>query len=390
MPNSEEEMDFEFSEEQGMLRDVTREFLTEQCGPDHARKMFDDPLGYDPKIYRRMAELGLLGLTFPEQYGGTGLGNVDLAIVMEEMGRVAYPGPYFCGVVLAGGLITASGDENAMARYLPGIATGEMTATVALLEDALDWGPGGIQLAAKKSGDGYQLNGVKRVVSFGNSVDTIIVVARDGSGDGEDGITLFAVPRETAGLKAEATDTLDMNEKVATLTFENVTVPAENVIGQVGAGWKAVAATLLRAQVAASAEMLGASRKALEMSVDYAKVREQFGQAIGSFQAIKHRLAEMLEAAENATAAVYYAAWALDADAPDAALAASVAKSTLNEASRMITGQAIQIHGGIGYTWEYDLHLYWKRAKHLEPLYGDTAYHRERALQEVLAGRVAG
>ena len=383
-------MDFDFSEEQGMLRDVTREFLTEQCPPEHARRMFDDPIGYDPKTYRRMAELGLLGLPFPEEYGGAGLGMVDLAVVLEEMGRVAYPGPFFASVVLAGGTIAASGDERATARFLPGLATGEMTASLAFLEGAIDWGPGAIGLRATADGDEYRLSGTKRVVPFGAAVDTIVVVAREGDGDGAEGITLLAVPRETAGLTVEPNETLDPNEKVATLHFNDVRVPRENLIGAAGAGWPAVEATLRRAQVAAAAEMLGASRKALEMSVDYAKVREQFGQPIGSFQAIKHRLAEMLEAAENATAAVYYAAWAIDADAPDATLAASVAKSTLNEASRMITGEAIQVHGGIGYTWEYDLHLYWKRAKHLEPLYGDTAYHRERALQEVLAGRVSG
>ncbi len=383
-------MDFDFSEEQGMLRDVAREFLTEQCSPEHARKMFDDPRGYDPKAYRQMADLGLLGLPFAEEYGGAGLGMVDLAVILEEMGRVAYPGPYLAGVVLAGGTIAASGDERAMARYLPGIATGELTASLAFLESSIDWGPGAIKLRAVADGDGYRLSGIKRLVPFGAAVDTIVVVAREGDGTGADGITLLAVPRETAGLTIEPNETLDMNEKIATLRFDNVQVPRENLIGAAGAGWPAIETALRRAQVAAAAEMLGASRKALEMSVDYAKVREQFGQPIGSFQAIKHRLSEMLEAAENATAAVYYAAWALDADAPDATLAASVAKSTLNEASRMITGEAIQVHGGIGYTWEYDLHLYWKRAKHLEPLYGDTAYHRERALQEVLAGRVSG
>ena len=383
-------MDFEFSEEQGMLRDVTREFLTEQATPERARAQFDDPRGYDAGTYRRMADLGLLGLPFPEEYGGTGLGMVELAIVLEEMGRVAYPGPYVAGTVLAGGAVAASGDERAMARYLPGLATGEQTATLAFLERAIDWGPGAIGLRATAEGSGYRLDGTKWVVPFGATADTIVVVARIGDGKGVVGITLLAVPRETAGLTIEPTPTLDPNEKVATLHFDGVLVPRENVIGTPGGGWPAVATTLRRAQVAAAAEMLGASRKALEMSVEYAKVREQFGQPIGSFQAIKHRLAEMLELAENATAAVYYAAWALDADAPDATLAASTAKATLNEAARKITGEAIQVHGGIGYTWEYDLHLYWKRAKHLEPLYGDTGYHRELVLQEVLAGRVAG
>src|SRR3954451_5276882 len=279
--------------------------------------MFEDARGYDPAIYRKLADLGILGLAFPEEYGGTGLGMVDQAIVLEEMGRVAYPGPYFAGVVLAGSAILASGDEKAIARYLPGIATGELTATVAFLEDNIDWGPGAIGLRATADGDNYRLSGVKRLVPFGASVDTIVVVARTNEGSGPDGITLIAVPRESAGLTVEPNVSLDMNEKVATLRFDNVSVPGENVIGTAGAGWPAVESMLRRAQVAAAAEMLGSSRKALEMSVEYAKGREQFGQPIGSFQAIKHRLAEMLEAVENATAAVYYAAWALDADAPD-------------------------------------------------------------------------
>ncbi|HET8628716.1 MAG TPA: acyl-CoA dehydrogenase family protein [Thermomicrobiales bacterium] len=383
-------MDFDFSEEQSLLRNVSREFLTEQCPVAHVRAMMEDPTGYDKGIYRQMADLGLLGLPFPESYGGSGLGMVEQAIVLEEMGRVAYPGPYFAGIVLAGGAVMASGDDEAKARYLPGLATGELTATLAFLEDDVDWGPRAIGLRAVKDGDGYRLNGIKRVVPFGHAVDIILVAARTNDGDGPDGVTLLAVPRETAGLTIEPNTTLDLDSKVSTLHFDNVAVPADGLIGAPGGAWPALAATLQRAAVAAAAEQLGATQKCLEMSVGYAKVREQFGQPIGSFQAIKHKLAEMLELAENAHSAVYYAAWAQDAGAPDAALSASVAKSTLNEASRRVCGEAIQVHGGIGFTWEYDLHLYWKRAKHLEPLYGDTDYHRERVLEEVLAGRVAG
>jgi alkylation response protein AidB-like acyl-CoA dehydrogenase len=386
-------MDFEFSEEQALLRTVAREFLTEQCPVEHVRRMMDDPVGYDKGIYRRMADLGLLGLPFPESYGGAGLGMVEQAIVLEEMGRTAYPGPYVASVVLAGTAIMASGDDRARARYLPGIGTGELTATLAFLEDDINWGPGAIGLRATADGDGYRLDGHKRFVPFGHAVDVILVAARTGQGgdgDGAEGVTLLAVPRETAGLTVEPNVTLDLDSKVSTLRFDGARVPRDAVVGQPGAAWPALAATLQRAAVAASSEMLGAARKSLEMSIEYAKVREQFGQPIGSFQAIKHRLAEMFEAAENAHSAVYYAAWAQDAAAPDAALAASVAKSFVNQAARMVCGEAIQVHGGIGFTWEYDLHLYWKRAKHLEPLYGDTDHHRERALQEVLAGHVAG
>lgn len=379
-------MDFDFTEEQVMLRDVARQFLGDKSTVEHARRMFEDPIGYDKGLYRQMAEVGLLGLPFPESYGGAGLGMVEQAIVLEELGRVAYPGPYTASVVLAGSAIMASGDERAMARYLPGVATGELTATLAFLEDDINWGPGAVDLRAAQDGDGYILNGTKRFVPFAHAVDTIVVVARTGDGEGD--LSLVAVPRETAGLTIQKNETLDPNSKISTLTFANVRVPGDSLVGALNGAAPAVESTLQRAALAAAAEMLGSSRKSLEMSVDYAKVREQFGQPIGSFQAIKHYLATMLEAVENTHSAVYYAAWAVEAQSVDAALAVSSAKAYANESARMVTGQAIQVHGGIGYTWEYDLHLYWKRAKHLEPLYGDTAFHRERVLQEVLAGRV--
>lgn len=380
-------MHFEFNPEQAMLRDVTRDFLSQRCPPAHPRAMMTDARGYDERLYRDLAELGLLGLPFAEEYGGAGLGAIEQALVMEELGRVAYPGPYVASVVLAGGALRASNDEHQQQRYLPGLAAGDLIGSFAFLEDDIGWSPAAIQLQAVPDGDRYRLNGLKRFVPFAHVADVIVVVARIGTGDGATGVTLFAVPSNAPGLTIEPNVMLDLDSKVSALAFTDVVVPVAQVVGVVGAGWPIVETVLRRAAVAASAEMLGAARKALEMSVDYAKTREQFGQPIGSFQAIKHRLASMLEATESAHAAVYYAAWADDAEAPDAALAASVAKATANQSARAITGDAIQVHGGIGYTWEYDLHLYWKRAKHLEPLYGDTDWHHERVLQEVLANR---
>ena len=381
-------MDFDFTEDQGMLRDLVREFLTEQSPVARVRAMMDDPTGYDPDLYRRFMQLG--ALPFPEEYGGAGLGMVEQAIVLEEIGRIPYPGPYFATVVLAGGAIMASGDKQAMARYLPDVCNGDLTMSLAFLEDSIGWGPDEVALAMKKDGDAYILNGVKRFVPFGHTADVILVAARSGSGAGADGVSLVAAPREAAGLTVSPDIMADLTERTATLHFDNVRVPAENLLGAEGGAWPAIEQTLMRAAVGASAEMLGASRKSLEMSVDYAKVRKQFGQFIGQFQAVKHKLSEMLVAVENAFAAVYYAAWAIDANAPDAALAASAAKSYVNGASRKVCGEAIQVHGGIGFTWEYDLHLYFKRAKHFEPLYGDLETHREKVLEEVLAGRVAG
>ncbi|MDQ6602868.1 MAG: acyl-CoA dehydrogenase family protein, partial [Chloroflexota bacterium] len=363
-------------------------FLTEQTPVAHVRAMMDDERGYSADTYRQFVQLGML--PFPETYGGAGLGMVEQAIILEEMGRIPYPGPYFATVILAGSAIMASGDEKAMARYLPDVCNGDLTMTVAFLEDSIGWGPNEIALTAKKDGDAYVLNGVKRFVPFGHTADVVLVAARSGGGDGAEGVSLIAVPRAAAGLRVEKDGIADLTEKSATLHFENVRVPVENLLGTEGGAWPAVRTMLMHAAVGASAEMLGASRKSLEMSTDYAKVRKQFGQFIGQFQAVKHKLAEMLVLVENSHGAVYYAAWALDADAPDAALAASVAKSFVNNASRKVCGEAIQVHGGIGFTWEYDLHLYFKRAKYFEPLYGDLEEHRERVLQEVLAGHISG
>ena len=308
---------------------------------------------------------------------------VELALVLDEMGRAAYPGPFFATTVLAANAIAAGGQPNQMARFLPDIAQGRTKATLALIEGALSWASSGVSMSAKRQGDTFVLSGQKRFVPFAQAADLILVVARTGSGD--DGTTVFAVPSDSSGLSQSPNVEMDHTAKTSTVTFEGVSVPADAVIGEVDRGWDVITRVLQRAAIGAAAEMLGAARRCLEMSVEYAKVRQQFGQPIGAFQAIKHACAEMLLEVENAHAATYYAAWALDAGSPDAELAASVAKSYVGEASRKVCGSSIQVHGGIGFTWEYDLHLYVKRAKHFEPLYGDADFHRERALQLLLA-----
>ncbi|CAN5757018.1 acyl-CoA dehydrogenase family protein [soil metagenome] len=380
-------MDFDFTEDQNMLRDLAREFLTEQVSVAHIREMMEDETGYDKDLYRRFLGLGLIPL--PEEYGGAGFGMVETSIIMEEMGRIPYPGPFFGTIILAGQSIVQSGDESAMSRYLPDMANGDLVVSLAFLEESASWTPATIQATAAKNGDGYTISGQKRFVPWGAQADVLLVAARTGEGDGPDGISLFAVPADTSGIEITPETMLDLNSRTATVKLNDVSVGSDALIGDEGNAWPGLDRAIQRAAVAASAEMLGASRKSHEMSVDYAKVRRQFGQVIGQFQAIKHKLAEMLEQVENVHSAVYYASGALDADAPDAALAVSVAKSTANDASRHVCGEAIQVHGGIGFTWEYDLHLYWKRAKHQEVFYGDSDYHRERVLQEVLAGNVA-
>jgi alkylation response protein AidB-like acyl-CoA dehydrogenase len=360
-------MDFDFTHEQQMLRNLAREVLSKESSPPQVRRWMDDPLGYDEATWARMAEMGLLGLAIEPRFGGQGLGMVEQALVLEEMGRAAYPGPYFATAVLAATALR--GDQR-----LRAIAEGRLKATLACVDDALGWAPESVTMVARpRGGDEYVLSGTKRFVPFAHVADLVLVAARAG-----DEVALFAVERGAPGLDSAPNLEMDRTSKTSTLVLDSV--PA-SIVG----GREVLEAVLRRAAVGAAAEMLGAARKCMEMSVEYAKVRHQFGQPIGAFQAIKHACADMLLEVENAHAATYYAAWALDADAPDAALAASVAKAHVGEAARKVCGSAIQVHGGIGFTWEYDLHLYVKRAKHLEPLYGDADYHRERALQLRLA-----
>jgi alkylation response protein AidB-like acyl-CoA dehydrogenase len=375
-------MDFDFTQEQVMLRNLTREFLMRENTPRAVRTVMEESSGFSDATWQQMADMGLPGLAIDAGYGGQGLGMVEMALVLDEMGRTAYPGPFFATTVLAATAIAASRQDNQMARYLPDIARGRTRATLAILEDALSWAPSGVKLRAEQRGDGFVLSGTKRFVPFANAADLVLIVAR--TSGGEDGTTVFAVPGDAPGLRQTANVEMDHTSRTSTLTLEGVSVASDAVIGEVDRGWGVIGPVLQRAAIGASAEMLGAARRCLEMSVDYARVRQQFGQPIGMFQAIKHACAEMLLEVENAHAATYYAAWALDAGSPDAALAASVAKAYVGDAARKVCGSSIQVHGGIGFTWEYDLHLYVKRAKHFEPLYGDADFHRERALQLLL------
>ena len=378
-------MDFDFTDEQTALRGLAREVLAAESAAPEVRKQMADATGYSESLWKQLAETGLLGITVDEAHGGLGLGLVEQALVLEEMGRAAYPGPYFSTVVLAATAIIAGGDRAQLDAYLPGIAEGTLKATLALMEDRLAAGPEGIALRARSQGGEYVLSGVKRFVPFAHVADLLLIAARTSeSSDPSHGVTIFAVDKGAEGLSIEPNVMIDQTNKVSTVTLENVRVGREAVVGQVDGGWKILEIVLRRAAVASAAVMLGAARKCMDMSVEYAKVREQFGQAIGSFQAIKHACAEMLVEVENAHGATYYAAWAVDAAAPDAGLAASVAKSYVGEAARKVCGSSIQVHGGIGFTWEYDLHLYFKQAKFLESLYGDAEHHRELVLREIM------
>jgi alkylation response protein AidB-like acyl-CoA dehydrogenase len=353
-------MDFELSQDQLGLRDLAREFFGRESATPKVRAAIETAAGYDPAVWKQMGALGLQSIPISEPHGGMAMGTVELALVLEEIGRYAYSGPYFATVVLAASLIEAGGSEGQKARWLPRIASGDLVATVAFYER--DAAPS-VDLLRTRIADG-RVQGIKRFVPHAATAGLILVVGQGG--------LIAAVERGAAGLTIQPHETLDPTQREATLRFDDV--PGEPLPG----GRPAVEAMLRRAAVGASAEMLGAARRSMQMSVDYAKTREQFGQAIGSFQAVKHMCAQMLDEVEHSYAATYYAAWALDAEAEDRDIAASVAKSFVSESARAVCGDAIQVHGGIGFTWEFDLHLFFKRAKHYEALWGDAEYHRER------------
>jgi len=375
-------MNFSFSDDQVLLRNSVRSALDEQCKPAHVRQMFDDAKGYGEALWSEMAKLGWLGLLFPEEHGGAGLGLVELGIVLEEMGRAAYPGPFFATVVLGGLGIDLGGSAAQKDKWLPAISAGRARTTAALLEESLDWDPASTATVAVKDGQGWTLSGVKRFVPWAHVADVALVPARS-----PEGLSMFLVDPKATGVTLTPMVGIDLANRWSEMRLDKVAVGPDTVLGAPGSAGPLLDSLLRRAAVMSSAEMLGAARRCLDMSVGYVKVREQFGQPVGSFQAIRHRCAEMLLEAENAHAAVYYAAWALSAGAEDAAIASSICKAYVSDAARKVCGDAIQVHGGIGFTWEYDLHLYMKRAKALEPLYGDAEFHRELIVRHVTSAR---
>ena len=371
-------MDFALSDDQQLLRGTARAFLDERVTPAVVRALWSDPRGERDDLWKELARLGWLGLALPEAHGGSGLGMVETAVVLEEMGRAVFPGPYL-ETVVAARAIEVAGTPAQQARWLPGIAAGDVRATVALLDADLDWRPESTRTRAERTpGGAVRLTGTKQWVPWANVAHLILVPAR-----GPDGLALDLVEGGAEGLGVAPVLAMDPGMRWATVTLDAVPVPQGARLGEAGAAAAILGDLLRRGAVGAAAVMLGAARRCLDMSVEYAKVREQFGQPIGSFQAIRHRCAEMLLEVENAHSATYYAAWALDANAEDAALAASVAKAYVSEAARKACGEAIQVHGGIGFTWEYDLHLYFKRAKALEATWGDADYHRELVVRQV-------
>jgi alkylation response protein AidB-like acyl-CoA dehydrogenase len=369
-------VNFAYSEEQEELRRTVRAFLDQKSPETEVRRLMETEDGLDPAVWSQMAEqLGLQGLAIPEEFGGSGFSYVELCIVLEEMGRRLLVAPFFSSVVLAANTLLESGDDAAKKELLPGIASGETFATLALTEDNGRWDEAGITLRATQSGGAWSLTGAKSFVLDGAIADLILVAARTDAG-----VSIFAVQGDAPGLTRTRLATMDLTRKQAKLEFADT--PAR-LIGAEGAGWGVLETVLDLVNVALVNESVGGAQEVLETAVQYAKDRVQFGRPIGSFQAIKHKCADMLLEVESSKSAAYYAASCAAERTDELPTTACLAKAYVGEAYFHAAAENIQIHGGIGFTWEHSAHLYFKRAKSSELLFGDPAYHREMLAQRL-------
>ena len=369
------------SAEQKELRAAVRRFLADRAPLTRVRELMETEDGTDRAVWAQAgAQLGLQGLAVPEAYGGAGFTFAEQAIVLEEFGAALYGGPYLASAVLAATALLASPDEGARRELLPGIASGETVATLAFTEDDGSWDPGLIRLSAVKDGQDWRLDGHKSFVLDGRTAGLILVAAATDAG-----LSLFAVKGDgpggaAAGLSRTALPTLDQTRKLARLEFAGVT---GTLIGSPGDAVAVLDRTLDVAAVALAAEQLGGAQRALDMAVAYAKIRHQFGRPIGSFQTIKHRCADLLLEVESLRSAVGYAAAAVAEDSPEIPVLAPLVQAYASETYFHVAAENIQIHGGIGFTWEHDAHLYFKRAKSSELFLGDGSYHRERLASRI-------
>ena len=371
-------MNFGFTEEQELLRKTARDFLADHAPIKRAREVMEGPESQAPEIWSEMAELGWMGLAIPETYGGADLSMIELAIVLEALGRSLAPVP-FLPTMIAACALHEVGSESQRREWLPRIAAGETVATLAITETRGTEEPGDLALAATADG-GWTLRGNKLFVPDADIADLLVVVGRVG-GEGERGLGLFLVPRETDGVSVTPQRSMDQLRNLHHVEFDGAQLPEDSLLGGDSDAWSKIQRVLDRARVMICAEMVGGAEKCLEDSVQYAKERVQFGKPIGVNQAIKHKCADMLFRVESAKSITYYAAWAAREDNEEAAVTASMAKSYVSEAYRHVSAENIQIHGGVGFTWEYDCHLYFKRAKSDEAWFGDGTLHRERVAQ---------
>ena len=365
-------MNFAFTPEQEMLRDTVRSFLDEKAPPAVVRALMETDVGFDHELWKGMAQLGFPAIHIPEEFGGAGYSHLELGIVLEEMGRSLAPSPIFSAVVLGANLLLIGGTAEQCKELLPDVSSGDVRLAVAIVDDGGSWENAGAATLARSENGDIELTGAKSYVIDGHTADVLLVAATDEEG----ALDFYIVDSSLPGVSRTRLGTMDMTRKQAKVVLEGVRVPAAARVGAAGTG----AATLEKlydlASVSLAFEQVGGAQQCLDMSVEYAKVRHQFGRPIGSFQAIKHKCADMLVQVESAKSAAYYAGWAATADPDELAIVAPLAKSYCSDAYFFCAAENIQIHGGIGFTWGHDAHLYFKRAKTSQLMFGDSSHWR--------------
>lgn len=372
-------MEFELNETQKLFQRSARELFAQECPPTLVREMIEKNQPYSDTVWSKLVDQGWTGLIFSEDDGGLGLGMVEMAVAFEEMGRALVPGAFLSTLALAGSLIDKACSQDYRRSHIQAICDGASKATVALLEKGASWNPDAVKLAASRAESGFKLNGTKLFVSDASVSDYIITVARSGS----DFILAF-VDAKAPGVSVSPMPAIDSTRHLYAVEYQDVLVPGDDVIADDRKSRAALAYAIDVATLALSAEMVGGMQWLLDASVEYAKTRKQFGKPIGQFQAVQHHCANMLLMTESARSAVYYAAWVMSNDPKEAPVAVSMAKAYASDSYREIGNLAIQVHGGIGFTWDENVHFYYKRAKASELMFGDATYHRERVARLVM------
>jgi alkylation response protein AidB-like acyl-CoA dehydrogenase len=357
-------MEFGLSESQEILRDSARKFFAGECPMEEVRRLMETDTAYDEKLWSKLTEQGYTGIIFPEEFGGVGLGKVELVLLMEEAGRALLPGPFFSTVPLAGAVIDAVSSPQHKKKYLEPICEGKARSTVAILEASASWNLADLKISTTDS----KLTGEKLFVTDAAVANFILVVAKDG---------IYAVDAKAAGMTITPMSGMDMTRKFYAIKFKDTPVEKIGSTANLSKAFDIAIAALV-------GEMVGGMQRTLDITVEYAKMRKQFGKPIGMFQAVQHHCADMYLETESSRSAAYYAAWTLEENTPEASVAVSIAKVYASDAGRTVGNRGIQVHGGMGFTWENDVHLYYRRAKASETCFGDATFHRERIARQVI------
>jgi alkylation response protein AidB-like acyl-CoA dehydrogenase len=375
-------MNFGFTEDQEALRDATRKFLDDECPTTFVRKMMADDTAHATELWKKIAQLGWLGIIVPEDFGGVGGSFLDLVVILEETGKSLLPGPFFATALLGTPVILVGGSAEQKSTLLPKIVEGSHIVTLALAEKSGRYDAAGVGLPATAKGNDFVLSGEKFFVPDAHVADQLIVAARTSQGSTpEDGVTLFLIDAKAPGVTITQLKTVDMTRRQCHVALQDVGVTRANILGEVGQGWAILRRALDQAMAGMCAEMVGVGQKALDMAVAYAKERVQFGKPIGSFQAVKHKCVDMMVQVENARSLTYYAAWTVDENNEEAKQAVPMAKAYCSDMTKTVASEAIQVHGGIGFTWEHDMHLFYRRGLASEAAFGSAPVHREIVAQ---------